>query len=141
MKNLYRKRIRPMSNEESLLARAFALSSFLNTTGCAVRQRYVTLLTSRRQVREREREKQRMRDVDRAYAEEYKRMTEENERRRREMEDRRRERIGKLEIMGNDKAERERAMQEVLLRKEPWKSVPEKRKGPLLSRWRPLSRR
>ena len=64
-----------------------------------------------------------MRDVDRAYAEEYKRMTEENERRRREMEDKRRERIGKLEIMGNDNAERERALQQVLLQpKEPLRS-------------------
>ena len=63
------------------------------------------------QVEERAREKAKMREIDRGYAEEYRRMMEEQEQRRRDAEAQRRARVGKLEIMGNDNAQRERQRQ------------------------------
>jgi hypothetical protein len=64
------------------------------------------------QANERQRLKMREREVDRGYAEEYKRIVEQQERRRQAEEARRRERVGKLENMANDNAEVEQRRRE-----------------------------
>lgn len=48
--------------------------------------------------------------TDQEYATKYAEMLEESDRRRREIEDKRHERIGRLEMMGNDNAEKERQL-------------------------------